>query len=119
MMRASYVFGCVLLVTAQAAAQDRGEEEVAIGRRSEQYATAVRKKDATALNQLLADGYTQNAFLSQMPEDKKGAISYFTDSRRNFALFKTAEVRIRVDGDTAIETGKIYAEMTAFGSSDT
>jgi ketosteroid isomerase-like protein len=114
MMRLSFVVGCALLATVQAGAQERGgEEAAAVRRRSEQYAAAVLKKNATALNRLLADAYSQSGF--QLPEDKKGAISYFTEPRRTFAFFKTAGVRIRVDGDTAIETGEVHASGTEYG----
>jgi ketosteroid isomerase-like protein len=102
--------------TKETAAEDRGGEEAAVIRRqSEQYGTAIRRKDATALSRLLADGYSQCSF--QLPDgDKKGAIGYVTAPERAFASFKTVGVRVRLDGDTAVETGEVSALGTEYGT---
>lgn len=113
-----FVVGCVLLTAAQIPGQERGGDgAAAIRRLSEQYAVAIRTQNATNLGQLLADGYSQSAF--NLPEGKKEAIRYFTEPRRKFVSFKTTGVQIRVDGDTAIETGEVFAEVLEFGSKNT
>src|SRR5690242_10530390 len=115
MTRLSLAVGCVLFAAAQPVPRASDTEEAATIRRdSEKYAAAVCKKDAAALGRLLADDYSQCSF--QLPDgDKKGAIRYFTEPQRTFVSFKTAGVRVRLHGDTAVETGEVHASGTEYG----
>ena len=82
--------------------------------RSKQYADAIVEKDADNLEILLSDSYTHQSF--GIPDgNKAGTIAYFTHEQRSFTAYNLNNVRVRIDGDVAIETGEIGTSMTESG----
>jgi ketosteroid isomerase-like protein len=97
------------------ATEPTGEEEVVL-RVQREWMEAVRDKNVTALDRILADDYTYT--------DSRGRVSNKAENLQQartgigrMKAFHTSDAKARVYGDVAVVTGRLHVEGIAGGES--
>ena len=90
------------------------EDEASVLRVQREWMEAIRDKDATALDRILADDYTYT--------DSRGRVSNKADSLRQarsvggrMTSFQTSDEKAHIFGDTAVVTGRLRVEGVSGG----
>ena len=116
-MRYSLLLGVLLCVVAAIGAADNGD----VGRMAEftrleqLWNDAHLRSDADALDALWADDFV--AIVPGMsPMEKESALSFARSGRMNFSRYETSDLRIRVFGEAAVVSGKLFRSRTLAGT---
>ncbi|HEX5269591.1 MAG TPA: nuclear transport factor 2 family protein [Gemmataceae bacterium] len=112
------IAGALCLCASISGAADE-ENQSAVRKHAGQYVEALLRRDKATLNVLVHERYEGRGLpgISKLDKgDKEKSIAHWTDPGTTFTRLTQNVENVRVFGDTAIETGTLFANRKEYGS---
>jgi ketosteroid isomerase-like protein len=120
MRRSLFLFCAVCIFWGNVYGVAVADDRAAVRKYSERYISLITKNDESGLAHMLDSQYQVIGLPSLTKGNKAEAIGYWTHSRAVFVTLENKIESVRLFGDTAIETGALFATRRALdGSLDT